>query len=108
MIPSADDRAPGDRLRRAGSRLRRVNPLGLLAHPTAVRMTADIAFEIADDLSENPVVTMRLSTAAGPPIFMPEPVVQGTTLLLNGMHVQDATAPPGSELPTRLSSLHGQ
>ena len=52
---------------------------------------ADIAFEIVDDLSDDPVVTIRLSTLAGPLTFMAEPVVQGTALLLNGVHVQDST-----------------
>jgi len=51
----------------------------------------DIAFEIVDDLSDDPVVTIRLSTPAGPLTVMAEPVVQGTTLLLNGVHVQDST-----------------
>ena len=55
-------------------------------------MAADIAFEIVDDLSDDPVVTVRLSTPAGPLTFMAEPVIEGTLLILKAMHAQDSRA----------------
>jgi hypothetical protein len=49
----------------------------------------DILFEIVDDMTDDPVVTVRVGTPAGSLTFVAEPVVMGTTLLLRGTHVQD-------------------
>jgi hypothetical protein len=50
---------------------------------------ADISFEIVDDMTDDPVVTVRVTTPVGVLMFAAEPVVMGRTLLLRGTHVQD-------------------
>jgi hypothetical protein len=52
----------------------------------------DIAFEIIDDLTSDPVVTVVVSTPDGTLKFMAEPEQQGSTLILHTTHVQDARA----------------
>ena len=52
----------------------------------------DIAFDFVDDLTDDPVVTIRISTPAGPVRFMAQPVMEGRTMVLKGFHVQDSTA----------------
>ena len=54
--------------------------------------TADISFDFIDDMTADPVVTALVSTPGGLLKFMAEPEVQGTTLVLRGMHAQDAQA----------------
>ena len=61
-----------------------------MAHHKSLWDVADIAFEIVDDMSDDPVVTLRIATPAGPLTFMAEPAMQGTTLRLTRAHVQDA------------------
>ncbi len=51
---------------------------------------ADISFEIVDDMSDDPVVTLRIATPVGSLTFMAEPVMQGTTLHLTRTHAQAA------------------
>jgi hypothetical protein len=52
----------------------------------------DIAFEIIDDLTSDPVVRVVVSTPDGTLKFMAEPEQQGSTLILHTTHVQDARA----------------
>ena len=49
---------------------------------------ADISFEIVDDMTYDPVVTLSVETPAGVLKFMAEPIQQGNTLILQGTHVQ--------------------
>jgi hypothetical protein len=53
---------------------------------------AGISFEIIDDLTSDPVVTVVVSTPDGVLRFMAEPEISGSTLILRGVHVQDAWA----------------
>jgi hypothetical protein len=50
--------------------------------------TEEISFDIVYDLTGHPVVTTLVLTPVGPPRFMAEPVMQGATTLLKGLHVQ--------------------
>ncbi len=50
----------------------------------------DIAFEFVDDLTDDPVVTIRVLTPVGTLMFMAVPVISGTTMILRGLHVQDS------------------
>ena len=52
----------------------------------------DISFEIVDDMTSDPVVTVVVSTPDGTLKFMAEPEAQGSTLVLHGTHAQDAYA----------------
>lgn len=54
--------------------------------------TEDITFEIIDDLTSDPVVTVWVSTPDGTLKFMAEPEQQGMTMILHRTHVQDANA----------------
>jgi hypothetical protein len=54
------------------------------------RWTAeDVSFDIVYDMTDHPVVTVRVLTPIGPLRFMAEPVMRGRTMLLKGLHVQD-------------------
>jgi hypothetical protein len=52
----------------------------------------DIAFDIVDDETDDPVVTARFDTPAGSLMAMAEVQVRGRTLRLVRMHMQGATA----------------
>lgn len=54
--------------------------------------TRDIAFEIIDDMTSHPVVTVLVATPDGTLTFMAEPEQQGTTLILHAAHAQDGWA----------------
>jgi hypothetical protein len=51
----------------------------------------EISFDFVDDLTDDPVVTITVTTPAGPLTLLAEPVMDGTTMVLNGLHVQDLT-----------------
>lgn len=55
-------------------------------------IASDLSFEIVDDATSDPVVTVIVSTPVGALHFMAEPEVQGTTLVLHSTHVQGASA----------------
>jgi hypothetical protein len=55
----------------------------------------DVSFEIVEDMTSDPVVTVVVSTPGGTLRFMAEPEVQGSTLVLHGTHAQDAYANAG-------------
>jgi hypothetical protein len=50
-----------------------------------------ISFEIVNDMTDDPVVTLLITTPAGLLTVTAEPVTQGTILVLRGTHMQDAT-----------------
>jgi len=52
----------------------------------------DIAFDFVDDMTDDPVVTVRIVTPVGQLTFLAEPVMVGTTLVLKGLHAQDSAA----------------
>ena len=55
-----------------------------------MRSTADVSFEIMNDMTDDPVVTLVAITPAGRLAFAAEFMNRGTTLVLRGTHVQDA------------------
>jgi hypothetical protein len=52
----------------------------------------DISFEIVSEMTDDPVVTVRIMTPAGQLTFTGEPEEQGDTLIVRRTHVQDASA----------------
>jgi hypothetical protein len=54
--------------------------------------TRDISFDFVDDMTDDPIVTLRVSTPVGLLTFMAQPVISGTTMVLKGLHAQDSTA----------------
>jgi len=52
----------------------------------------DLWFEIINDMTDDPVVTLSVTTPVGVLMFVAEPVVSGTTLILRRTHVQDGQA----------------
>lgn len=52
--------------------------------------TADISFEMVSDMTDDPVVTLLVSTPVGRLTFTAEPIAREGTLVLRGTHVQDA------------------
>lgn len=54
--------------------------------------TDDVSFEIVDDMTSDPVVTVTVLTPGGALRFMAEPEVRDRTLVLHGTHVQGASA----------------
>ena len=54
--------------------------------------TQDISFDFVDDMTDDPIVTLRIFTPVGPLTFMAQPVMVGTTMLLKGLHAQDSAA----------------
>jgi len=56
----------------------------------------DIAFDIIDDMTVDPVVTVLVSTPDGPLEFMAEPEAHGTTLVLHRLHVQSVRQAVGA------------
>jgi hypothetical protein len=53
---------------------------------------ADLSFEMVDDLTADPVVTIVVLTPDGRLSFMAEPEMTGSTLVLHRVHLQDAWA----------------
>ncbi len=53
---------------------------------------ADISFEIINDMTDDPVVTVLVQTPIGQLTFTAEPVEDGNVLVARGTHVQDASA----------------
>ena len=51
--------------------------------------TADVSFEIVDNMTDDPVATLVVNTPAGRLTFMAELVQRGATLVVRGTHVQD-------------------
>jgi hypothetical protein len=51
--------------------------------------TKDISFDFVDDMTDDPVVTVRILTPVGPLTFMAVPVMVGATMVLEGLHAQD-------------------
>ena len=49
----------------------------------------DISFEIVDDMTDDPVLTLMVFTPAGQLTFMGEPVIKGRVMIARGVHVQD-------------------
>jgi hypothetical protein len=49
----------------------------------------DISFEIVNDMTDDPVVTLSVTTPIGVLTFAAEPVAAGNTLILQRTHVQD-------------------
>lgn len=52
---------------------------------------AQITFDLVDDVTADPVVTVAVTTPAGVMKFIAEPERVGRTLILHGLHVQDLT-----------------
>ena len=52
----------------------------------------DVAFEIVDDMTDDPVVTVLVRTPIGQLAFAAEPFVEGDTLVARRTHVQGAQA----------------
>ena len=46
--------------------------------------TQDISFDFVDDMTDDPIVTLRIFTPVGPLTFMAQPVMMGTTMVLKG------------------------
>jgi hypothetical protein len=42
-------------------------------------------------MTDDPIVTLRITTPVGLLTFLAEPVMAGTTMVLKGLHVQDGT-----------------
>lgn len=61
-----------------------------MAHNKPMWSVEEISFETVDDMTDDPVVTLLASTPIGTLAFVAEVVVQGTTLVLRGTHVQGA------------------
>jgi hypothetical protein len=53
---------------------------------------ADISFEIINDMTDDPVVTVLVQTPIGQLTFTAEPVEDGNVLVARGTHVQDPSA----------------
>jgi hypothetical protein len=51
----------------------------------------DISFEIVNDMTDDPVVTLAVRTPSGVVIFVAEPTMRGAVLSLHGTHVQNAS-----------------
>lgn len=61
-----------------------------MAHYSGMWAVGDISFELVDDMTDDPVVTLLVATPVGRLMFVAEPVERGGTLVLRGTHVQDA------------------
>ena len=51
--------------------------------------TEDVSFEMVDDMTDDPVITLLVTTPAGRLSFVAEAIMLGTVLRLRGVHVQD-------------------
>jgi hypothetical protein len=63
-----------------------------LNHCLQVWQAADLAFDMVDDLTSDPVLTITVLTPDGGLRFMAEPELDGSTLVLHRVHVQGAGA----------------
>jgi hypothetical protein len=63
---------------------------GPMAHKNTMWAVGDVAFEMLTDLTDDPVVTLLVSTPAGELAFTAEPALRGRTLILRRTHVQGA------------------
>jgi len=63
---------------------------GPLAHHPTMWAVEDLSFEMVNDMTDDPVVTLRVSTPKGELVFTSEPVMRGNILVLQGTHVQGA------------------
>ncbi len=52
----------------------------------------DISFEIADEITEWPILTIAMLTPAGELLFTGEPEIRGRVLVVHGAHVQGSFA----------------
>jgi hypothetical protein len=59
-----------------------------MAHKNAMWTIEDIAFEVVNDLTDDPVVTVLVFTPVGEMAFTAEPVMRGRTLIFRRTHVQ--------------------
>jgi len=59
-------------------------------HLNPVWNAADVSFDMVDDLTSDPVVTIIVRTPDGRLRVMAEPEMAGCTLILRRVHVQDA------------------
>jgi hypothetical protein len=50
----------------------------------------DISFEMVNDMTDDPIVTLLVSTPQGELVFTAEPVMRGNILVLQGTHAQGA------------------
>jgi hypothetical protein len=70
----------------------------------------EISFDFVGDLTDDPVVTLTVTTPAGPLTFLAEPAMEGTTMVLKGLHVLDS-APnavgPGSLMVIAQAVMEG-
>jgi hypothetical protein len=64
---------------------------------------AQIAFDLVDDMTTDPVVTVTVDTPAGVLKLMAEPERVGRTLVLHGLHLQDLS--PNAIGPANLIVL---
>ena len=53
---------------------------------------ADLSFDMVDDLTSDPVITIRMETPIRRLSLTAEPKMDGATLILRGLHVQGASA----------------
>jgi hypothetical protein len=51
-----------------------------------------VGFDIVPALTDHPVVTIVVTTPAGPLSFMAQLSMRGETMVLDGLHVQDSRA----------------
>lgn len=63
---------------------------GPMAHRVRMWAVEDISFEMVNDMTDDPVVTLMVSTPKGGLAFTAEPVMRGNILVLQGTHVQGA------------------
>lgn len=63
---------------------------GPMAHHICMWAIADISFEMVNDMTDDPVVTLLVSTPKGELVFTAEPVMRGNILVLQGTHAQGA------------------
>jgi hypothetical protein len=49
-----------------------------------------VTFDTVDDMTDDPVVAIRVTTPAGLLTMMAEPVMDGNVLVLKGFHIQDS------------------
>ena len=69
----------------------------------------EISFELVDDMTDDPVVTLFVMTPAGRLTFVAEPVEQGATLVLKGVHAgRTPQCGWGGELDGDRSSVDGK
>lgn len=53
---------------------------------------SDVEFDIVDELTDHPVVTIKVQTPAGSLPLMAQLSMQGETLRVDGLHAQDSRA----------------